>query len=118
MKFMNSIKGWLTDDPDDPNVDEPTFEDEQRDYSNNDKVSTNYNLILASPDEFEDSTNLADKLKYGNALIVDLSKLSKNDSQRLIDFLAGVLMAKNGMMKKISSDILVCTPETVKMLSE
>lgn len=116
MGILDTINRWLTDNPDDPEDSEGIVSsDASRDYSRR-KTTVSYTLMIEKPKKYEDASRLADRLKYGDALIISLAELSKEESQRLVDFLTGVVMARDGMIRKISGDILVCTPEDIKVV--
>lgn len=112
MGVLDAISRWLNEDTDERPED---MEDGLRDYSGQ-RNSAAYTLLIEKPKRYNEAERMADKLKCGDCLIISLTDLSKEDSQRLIDFLTGVVMARDGMIRKISSDIIVCTPENIKVV--
>ncbi len=67
-------------------------------------------LINISPKKFSNSKPIAKELLKGNALIIDLSKMEKVDSIRLVDFITGVLFTTNGSFKKIAPKTYLIAP--------
>ncbi|MBR5754209.1 MAG: cell division protein SepF [Erysipelotrichaceae bacterium] len=112
MNIFEKIENWLTEDPDVDGI-----EQEDHDYRKN-KSECSYSILVEKPGHFTDGQRLADKLKFGHVLIIDVSDLSDRDCQRLTDFLNGVVMARNGMITKISGTMFVCSPESVKIVME
>lgn len=118
MGLLDSFKNWFTEEePEDVIEPGDAF---AKDYQSEKIYNLNnadYCLYLEKPTEYKEAQRLANQLKAGNVLIISLANLPKDDYRRLIDFLSGVVLAKNGMIKKISQDILICTPANVKMLN-
>jgi len=70
-------------------------------------------VAVEHPRDFEDARNIADHLKTGRAVTVNLEHLEHHISQRIIDFLSGTIYAINGNMQKIGTKIFLVTPSTV-----
>ena len=67
---------------------------------------TNYSSSsLFTPTSFSQTRLLADKLKRGNTVTIDVTNMDKKDALRMIDFLGGVIYSLDGDMKKISKNI-------------
>ena len=120
MGVLDTIKNWFTE-PEDPEGQDDYgndgyTKDYQDDYSYN-TGTADYCLFVEKPTRYEEATRLANQLKSGNVLVISLAEMSKEDMRRLIDFLSGVVLSKNGMIKKVSQDIIICTPANIKMLS-
>ena len=117
MGVLETIKNWFTEseDPEGQGNDGYT-KDYQDDYSYN-TGNADYCLYVEKPTRYEEAQRLANQLKSGNVLVISLADLPKEEMRRLIDFLSGVVLSKNGMIKKVSQDIVICTPANIKMLS-
>ncbi len=74
-----------------------------------DKVS----LKLLQPKSHIESTKIADKLKEGCIVLLDISNLTKDQARRLIDFLAGVAYVLGGEMIKTNKNTIVVSPAGV-----
>ena len=119
MGILETIKNWITEPDPEGEPEETTdgyTDDYQQDYSYN-TGDADYCLFVEKPTRYEEAPRLANQLKSGNVVVVSLADLPKEDMRRLIDFLSGVVLSKNGMIKKVSQDIIICTPANIKMLS-
>ena len=74
-----------------------------------DKVS----LKLLQPKTHTEATKIADKLKEGCIVLLDISNLTKDQARRLVDFLAGVAYVLGGEMVKTNRNTIVVAPAGV-----
>ena len=74
-----------------------------------DKVS----LKLLQPKSHTEATKIADKLKEGCIVLLDISNLSRDQARRLVDFLAGVAYVLGGEMIKTNKSTIVVSPAGV-----
>ena len=74
-----------------------------------DKVS----LKLLQPKSHTEATKIADKLKEGCIVLLDISNLTKEKALRLVDFLAGVAYVLGGEMIKKNKNTIVVSPSGV-----
>lgn len=78
-----------------------------------DKVS----LKLLQPKSHAEATSIADKLKEGCIVLLDISSLTKEQAHRLVDFLAGVAYVLGGEMIKTNKNTIVVSPAGVDVSS-
>ena len=78
-----------------------------------DKVS----LKLLQPKSHTEATKIADKLKEGCIVLLDISHLTKDQAHRLVDFLAGVAYVLGGEMIKTNKSTIVVSPAGVDISS-
>ena len=74
-----------------------------------DKVS----LKLIQPKSHTDAAKIADKLKEGCIVLLDIGNLTKEQAHRLVDFLAGVAYVLGGEMIKTNKNTIVVSPAGV-----
>ena len=74
-----------------------------------DKVS----LKLLQPKSHTEATRIADKLKEGCIVLLDIGGLTKEQAHRLVDFLAGVAYVLGGEMIKTNKNTIVVSPSGV-----
>ena len=74
-----------------------------------DKVS----LKLLQPKSHTEATKIADKLKEGCIVLLDISNLTKDQARRLVDFLAGTAYVLGGEMIKTNRNTIVVAPAGV-----
>ena len=74
-----------------------------------DKVS----LKLLQPKSHIEATRIADKLKDGCIVLLDISRLTKEQAHRLVDFLSGVAYVLGGEMIRTNKNTIVISPSGV-----
>lgn len=70
-------------------------------------------LKLLKPKSHTEAANIADKLKEGCIVLLDIGNLTKEQAHRLIDFLAGVAYVLGGEMIKTNKTTIVVSPAGV-----
>ena len=70
-------------------------------------------LKLLQPKSHTEATRIADKLKEGCIVLLDISNLTKEKALRLVDFLAGVAYVVGGEMIKTNKNTIVVAPAGV-----
>lgn len=60
---------------------------------------------------FEDAQEIGAAFRDGDAVVFDMSLLSREESRRIVDFAAGLCFALRGKMKKIDSVVFAVLPE-------
>ena len=74
-------------------------------------------LKLMQPRSHTEGTKIADKLKDGCIVLLDISNLTKEKAHRLVDFLAGVAYVLGGEMIKTNKHTIVVAPSGVDISS-
>ena len=104
MKLINKIKNKLF--PEEEEIlfyQDPNKVKKENRMANNpvsdDKLPINY-----KPESFVSTEEIAEQLKNGHVVVLDISLLEKGEALRMIDFLAGVMYALNGDMKRINKN--------------
>lgn len=70
-------------------------------------------LILFEPRAYSETQDIANYLKQKRAAVVNLHRLQKEQSKRVIDFLSGVIYAIEGDIQQIGPKIFLCTPKNI-----
>ncbi|MFQ6794049.1 cell division protein SepF [Thomasclavelia sp.] len=70
-------------------------------------------LILFEPRAFAETQDIANYLKLRKAAVVNLHRLQKEQSKRVVDFLSGVIFAIEGDIQRIGPRIFLCTPKNI-----
>lgn len=84
--------------------------DEEEEY-NTDAGGDQINLFI--PSSFGEAQPIADQLKMGHAVIVNLSKMRTDEAQRTIDFLTGIMYALSGKIQAIGNRVILCNPRNM-----
>ena len=72
-------------------------------------------LILFEPRAYSETQEIATYLKQKRAAVVNLHRLQKEQSKRVIDFLSGVIYAIEGDIQRIGPKIFLCTPRNISV---
>ena len=70
-------------------------------------------LKLLQPKSHIEATKMADKLKEGCIVLLDISRLTKEQAHRLVDFLSGVAYVLGGEMIRTNKNTIVISPSGV-----
>ena len=70
-------------------------------------------LILFEPRAFAERQDIANYLKQKKAAVINLHRLQKEQSKRVVDFLSGVIFAIEGDIQRIGPRIFLCTPKNI-----
>ena len=76
-------------------------------------VCSSSQLILFEPRAFAETQDIANYLKLRKAAVVNLHRLQKEQSKRVVDFLSGVIYAIEGDIQRIGPRIFLCTPKNI-----
>lgn len=78
--------------------------------------SAKVHLII--PKSFNDAQQVADKIKDGVPVILNLQSSDSDLSKRLIDFASGLTYGLNGGMQRIADRVFLLTPRNVEVSAE
>ncbi|MEG0692445.1 MAG: cell division protein SepF [Oscillospiraceae bacterium] len=98
------------------------FEEEKSNKRGNKVVNihatTQLQVILVKPEQFEDASGIADHLNAKRTVVLNLESANKELSRRLIDFLSGVAYANNGQIKRVANSTFIITPYNVDIMGD
>ncbi len=77
------------------------------------KMPTDIRMVLFEPRSFDEAEEIASHLKQRRAAVVNLHRLIREDAQRCIDVLTGVVFALDGTIQKIGHNVVLCTPKSI-----
>ena len=80
--------------------------------------SRGYEVMVISPKTFDESLEIAKNLIDKKTVVLNLELLGHEDSQRIVDFLAGSTFALNGHQQKIGEGVFIFTPNNVNISAE
>lgn len=81
-------------------------------------TANSYEVVVIEPRAFEESLEIVNNLIEKKSIILNLHLLDAEQSQRLVDFLAGATHAVNGHQQKIGEGVFIFTPCNVSISSE
>ena len=98
--------------------DTPSISEYERPKSKVNHLPADTKMVLFEPRSFDESEEIAKRLKENKAAVVNLHKLQRDYAQRTIDFLTGVIFALDGSIQKIGHNVILCTPRSVAVHGE
>ncbi|MBO8137669.1 MAG: cell division protein SepF [Desulfotomaculum sp.] len=72
-------------------------------------------MVICRPDSFDSVRQAADHLREKHSVVVDLTDLSIEQAQRVLDYLSGVAFAIDGNASRVGSGIFLFTPANVSI---
>ena len=93
------------------------------DSKNNLKVvshpnSRGYEVMVIEPRSFEESLEIVNNLRQRKSVVLNLYLLDNEQSQRIVDFLAGATHALDGNQQRIGDGVFIFTPSNIAIQSE
>jgi cell division inhibitor SepF len=120
---MTTIKGWLfAEDAAEPG-EEPDAEPVSGQVRRKNPIlalhsSRQEEIFVRKPKSQEDALFPADCLKARRPIVVNLQTLDAATTQRVFDFLKGVVYGVDGHMEKVAEGIYVLTPRDMMIQAE
>lgn len=74
--------------------------------------------IIIKPQYFEDAQEIAENLKNGFLVIMNLEQTDPDTSKEIIDFVSGAIFAINGDHQKIHNDVFVFSPPSISLINK
>lgn len=75
-------------------------------------------VVLVQPETFESATEIAEHLRNRHTVVLNLENASKDQTRRLLDFLAGFAYAQEGKVKKVAVATYIITPYNVALMGD
>ena len=72
-------------------------------------------MKLVRPKKLAEATDIADSLKNGQTIVLNLEDLSDNHARRVLDYVAGVIYAVNGKIERPAERTFLLTPKGVSI---
>ena len=102
MGYGQKVKKWFFDEDGDE-VEE--YEDVE--------IDTEPKTSLFEQAKFSKTSDAIKALNAKKAAVVNLHRLQKEQSKRVVDFLSGVIFAIEGDIQRIGPRIFLCTPKNI-----
>ena len=96
-----------------------SYESERRSNVVNFNSAAELKVVLFKPMDYrEDTRAIADELVRANTVVLNLEVTPKDVARRVLDFLGGVAYAKNGKVKRVSTNTYIITPANVSLTGD
>ena len=77
--------------------------------------NTSLDLKVAKPVDYTDVKEIANYLKSGHTVLLNLESAEKDPSRRILDFLAGVTFTIGGTLKPVARKTYIISPPNVNV---
>lgn len=119
MDILQNNKGTSRDgNPKKPLDFEETVVSTKKNKVVNIHATTQLQVVLVKPEQFEDASGIADHLNEKRTVVLNLESASKELARRLVDFLSGVAYANNGQIKRVANSTFIITPYNVDIMGD
>ncbi|MBI5230695.1 MAG: cell division protein SepF [Coriobacteriales bacterium] len=78
-------------------------------------VAPQVKMHIAEPKSYGEAQPIADKLKEGTPVIMNMTMTSPDLAKRLIDFASGLTYGLDGNLQKVSDKVFMLTPHNVEV---
>lgn len=75
-------------------------------------------VIVVKPERFDQVTEIADRLRDKQSVVLNLETTNKDVARRLVDFLSGCAFALDGNIQKVAISTYLVTPYNVEVLGD
>lgn len=79
-------------------------------------IPSDMKMVVFHPVAYDDAQSIADNLKSGKPIIVNMEELDGETAQRVLDFLLGAVYALDGTVSKISRGIFLVAPRNCNVV--
>lgn len=130
MGAMNKMLKWIgisEDEYDDENefltdgmeeAEDPVIPTGKRGKVVNIHATTQLKVVVIQLQSFEDAKDIADHLKSKKPVVINLEKLEKDVSRRVVDFLSGAVYGVDGNIQKVANGIFLIAPYNVGIMGD
>ncbi len=81
-------------------------------------AASNMQVVLVKPERFDQVSEIADRLRDKQAVVLNLESTNKDVARRLVDFLSGCAYALDGKIRKVAISTYLVTPYNVEVVGE
>ncbi len=94
-----------------------------RSFSKKSKVvniaaTTQMKVVVVSIEQFDEVREIADHLRNKKPVVINLEKLDKDSSRRVLDVISGCVYALDGSIQKVAAGIFLIAPYTVHIMAD
>lgn len=75
-------------------------------------------VIVVKPERFDQVTEIAERLRDKQSVVLNLESTNKDVARRLVDFLSGCAFALDGNIQKVAISTYLVTPYNVEVLGD
>ncbi|HHU39795.1 MAG TPA: cell division protein SepF [Propionibacterium sp.] len=76
------------------------------------------NLVVLHPSSYRESKVVGERLRDGDVVVLDLTRLEADDMHRLVDFVSGLVFGLQGNIDKVTAYVMVLAPPGVAAIDD
>lgn len=77
-----------------------------------------YTMVVVEPKDYKDAEKIADHIKGGRPILMNIEQTEEAPAERIVDFVQGVMYALDGRMDRVSDTIYLCAPNSMTVTRE
>ncbi|MDR3311053.1 MAG: cell division protein SepF [Oscillospiraceae bacterium] len=81
-------------------------------------VTAQVQYVIRKPKQFEEAAEIADQLKDGHAIVLNLEETDDKQARRVLDFIGGVAYSLKGQVKRIAVQVYMITPNNYTLIGD
>ena len=81
-------------------------------------TSSAMKVVIVRPEMFDEVKNIADHLKQGKTVVLNLETANRDVTRRIVDFMSGAAYALSCKLKKIANNTFMIVPESTDIAGE
>jgi cell division inhibitor SepF len=81
------------------------------------KAEVSHEVVVMHPKSFNETLAAVSFLKLRSTVVINVTKMSENESQRFVDFISGSAYALDGYQERVGEGIFVLTPSHIGIRS-
>lgn len=81
----------------------------------NQNIENANKIMVLEPRAYSEAMSIAKHVLSGKSVLVNFHLMEEPQARRVVDFLTGTVYAEDGDIKRVSSEMFLCTPPTVEI---
>lgn len=79
------------------------------------KAGIMHSIVTLDPTSYEDAQHISQALREGKTTTLNLTRLTKEEARRIVDFATGVVAGIDGAIDRIHPFVFILTPPAVEI---
>lgn len=75
-------------------------------------------IVVLHPTSYRDSREIGERLRDGDVVVLDLTRMETGESRRLVDFVAGLVFGLQGNIDRVTAYVLLVAPPGVTAIDD
>lgn len=75
-------------------------------------------IAVLHPTSYRDSREIGERLRDGDVVVLDLTRMESGESRRLVDFVAGLVFGLQGNIDRVTAYVLLLAPPGVTAIDD